>query len=145
MSKLDDFDWDFAETIVEEYKEDAEAGVPNSNGLKAPDGTPDITKIKVPQELVEALIEGKSTYNVNEGCTPKKKVVPKRKKSVPQNRDLQEWVNKFSLLLREGQEILQEMTTVGAIGVNMAGTEDKPKKKKKRVSLKDYVLTRRNS
>lgn len=80
---------------------------------------PDISKIKVPDQLLKGFI------SENTEKTPIKQII---NKTSPNNSFLTESELK---VLQEAQKIISkvlEMTTCGSIGVNMAGSTPKPKK-----------------
>lgn len=90
---------------------------------------PDISNVEVSDDFVSLVTEGKKP-KLN--TQPKKVVENKQEK-------LEELVNKLSGLLGEARELIQEMTSVGNIGVNTMGRATKPKASKAKYLLKYHV------
>lgn len=90
---------------------------------------PDISNIEVSDDFVSLVTEGKK---------PKLKTQPKKVVENKQEK-LEELVNKLSGLLGEARELIQEMTSVGNIGVNTMGRATKPKASKAKYLLKYHV------
>lgn len=87
---------------------------------------PDISKIKVPDDYVTLITEGRKPE-----VKPKPQVQPVKESAQDRMQDL---VERLSTLLSEARKLIEELspgaTTVGNIGVNMAGSKKSKKKKK---------------
>jgi hypothetical protein len=90
----------------------------------------DISEVQVPSDFVNSIVEGKApVVPLNESVTPQAEAVSEPDSS-NQNQDLWDIMEDVKQLLIQVKETLTEMTTVGALGVNLANNTEKPKKKK---------------
>ena len=89
----------------------------------------DISKVKVPNDFVNSIVEGKEPIvPLTESVSPQKEAVSEPDSS-NQNQDLWDIMEDVKQLLIQVKETLTEMTTVGALGVNLANNTEQPKKK----------------
>jgi hypothetical protein len=90
---------------------------------------PDISNVEVSQDFVSLVTEGK------------KPSVKQQPKNIVENKQekLEDLVNKLSSLLGEARELIQEMTSVGSIGVNTMGRATNKKVNKGKYLLKYHV------
>jgi hypothetical protein len=115
---------------------------------------PDIKGVKVPQDFVDLVVEGKKNslppckvcgnQTRDQKCGVCDKHVDEKKASVNSKGRLEELIQQLSSLLKEARSVLNEMTTAGMIGVNTAGpVKEKPKKKRKDINeiVKDVLET----
>jgi len=87
----------------------------------------DISEVQVPEDFVNSIVEGKApVVPLNESVTPQTEAVSGPDSS---NQDLWDIMEEVKQLLIQVKETLTEMTTVGALGVNLANNTEKPKKK----------------
>lgn len=90
---------------------------------------PDISKISVSQDFVSLVTEGKKPV----------KPAPKKVQESTEDR-MQSLVERLSGLLKEARQIMEEMspgcTSVGNIGVNMAGSKKKKSTKLDKIRKK---------
>lgn len=86
----------------------------------------DISDIKVPDDFVTSVVEGKVSK-------PAPKVEPVKPALKPQ-----ELITQFIEVINTGKRLIQEMTSCGMIGVNSAPQKKKEKVKKKK-SIQDIV------
>lgn len=126
---------DLAESILnenfEQYKKEADLPA----GESADPDIPDISNVKVPEEFIQAIVEGKETFSVSRPPVEKQ---PKPKKEVVleeevEEFDIDEFITEFKSLLNKGIFILNELCSSGMIGV---GPGKATKKKKKRYVLR---------
>jgi hypothetical protein len=89
----------------------------------------DISEVQVPDDFVNSIVEGKApVVPLTESVAPQKEAVSEPDSS-NQNQDLWDIMEDVKQLLIQVKETLTEMTTVGAMGVNLANNTEKPKKK----------------
>jgi hypothetical protein len=99
----------------------------------------DISEVQVPSDFVNSIVEGKApvvpliekapVVSLNESITPQTEAVSEPDSS-NQNQDLWDIMEDVKQLLIQVKETLTEMTTVGALGVNLANNTKTPKKPK---------------
>ena len=121
---------DFALSLIEKNKDEYKRSV--SNGLPVsvptPDG-PDYSNIKVDEATVTDIFAksfGLKKKTVSKPIRESRVLEPKKKTKSPE-----ELVAEFEEVLIQARQIIQEMTTCGMLGVNMAGPTKKKKLKKK--------------
>jgi hypothetical protein len=124
---------DFAMSLIEQNKDEYKKSV--SNGLPvsvAPEpNAPDFSKIQVDEATVVDIFArsfGIKKKNVAKPIQESKKIVQKPKPSVKSPEQL---IAEFEQVLVQARGLIQEMTSCGMIGVNMAGPTKKKKIKKK--------------
>ena len=98
----------------------------------------DISEVQVPEDFVNSIVEGKTpvvpliekspVVPLNESVTPQTEAVSEPDSS-NKNQELWDIMEDVKQLLIQVKETLTEMTTVGALGVNLANNTKKPKKK----------------
>lgn len=120
---------DFALSLIEknkdEYKKSVSNGLPVS--VPTPDG-PDYSNIKVDEATVTDIFAksfGLKKKTVSKPIRESRVLESKKTKSP------KELVAEFEQVLVQARQIIQEMTTCGMLGVNMAGPVKKKKIKKK--------------
>ena len=123
---------DFALSLIEknkdEYKRSTSNGLPVS--VPTPDG-PDLSKIQVDEATVTDIFA--KSFGIKKKVVAKpiqesKKIVEKTK---PTSKSPEQLIAEFEQVLTQAKSLIQEMTTCGMIGVNMAGSAKKKKLKKK--------------
>ena len=121
----------FAENLVTEELTKIGRGEslsPASTSVGTEEGMKDIRNIEVPDSFMHQIL-GEST---------EEKTI-----SMPSDqKHLQDLVEKFNKLVEEGRELLQEITSVGGLGVNLGGktnTEDPFKKEQRRKDVKNLI------
>lgn len=111
-----------------EIKKGTIATIPEQNQL-------DVSKISLDESKASDLMS--QCFGVKSEVRPKHKISPPQKiKESDLETKLQIFVTKFSQMLIEGKELINEMTTCGMIGTAQAPTHNKIKKKKKRFNVK---------
>jgi len=112
----------------------------------APKNQPDISKVEVPSSFVQDLME-ETQVGEDKVIEPKTQHVEDSYSGDESNMfgnsadQAQQLLDKFNGLLKEAKKVIDEMTTVGMIGVNMGGPEaTKPKRKKKKKRYSEDVL-----
>jgi hypothetical protein len=125
---------DFAMSLIEQNKDEYKKSV--SNGLPvsvAPDPhAPDFSKIRVDEDTVTDIFA--KSFGIKKKAVEKKPVVEKRVQArvVKENKKSPEQlIAEFEQVLIQARGLIQEMTTCGMLGVNMAGPTKKKKLKKK--------------
>jgi hypothetical protein len=123
---------DFALSLIEknkdEYKRSTANGLPVS--IPTPDG-PDLSKIQVDEATVTDIFAksfGIKKKTVAKPLQESKKIV---EKASPVKKSPEQLIAEFEQVLTQARSLIQEMTTCGMIGVNMAGPAKKKKLKKK--------------
>lgn len=121
---------DFALSLIEKNKDEYKRSV--SNGLPVsvpiPDG-PDYSNIKVDEDTVTDIFAKSFGLKKKPVSKPIKEFrVIQTKKSV---RSPEVLIAEFEEVLSQARYLIQEMTTCGMVGVNMAGPTKKKKLKKK--------------
>ena len=123
---------DFALSLIEknkdEYKRRTANGLPVS--IPTPDG-PDLSKIQVDEATVTDIFAksfGIKKKTVAKPLQESKKIV---EKASPVKKSPEQLIAEFEQVLTQARSLIQEMTTCGMIGVNMAGPAKKKKLKKK--------------
>ena len=123
---------DFAMSLIEqnknEYKKSVSNGLPVS--MPTPEG-PDLSKIQVDEATVTDIFAKSFGIKKKAVATPvqeSKKIVEKTK---PTRKSPEQLIAEFEQVLTQARSLIQEMTTCGMIGVNMAGPAKKKKLKKK--------------
>jgi hypothetical protein len=123
---------DFAMSLIEqnkdEYKRSTANGLPVS--VPTPEG-PDFSKIQVDEATVTDIFArsfGIKKKAVAKPIQESKKIVEKTK---PTRKSPEQLIAEFEQVLTQARSLIQEMTTCGMIGVNMAGPAKKKKLKKK--------------
>lgn len=121
---------DFALSLIEnnkdEYKQSTTNGLPVS--VPMPDG-PDYSNIKVDEDTVTDIFAksfGIKKKPVSKPIKESRIVQPKKTTRSPEI-----LIAEFEQVLSQARHLIQEMTTCGMIGVNMAGSTKKKKLKKK--------------
>jgi hypothetical protein len=124
---------DFAMSLIERNKDEYKKSV--SNGLPvsvAPEpNAPDFSKIQVDEATVVDIFArsfGIKKKTVAKPIQESKKIVQKPKSSMKSPEQL---IAEFEQVLVQARGLIQEMTSCGMIGVNMAGAAKKKKIKKK--------------
>jgi hypothetical protein len=127
---------DFAEQILaQEQQKPTSPSLQAAPSVYSPDlgNQVDISEVQVPNDFVNSIAEGKApVVPLIESVAPQKEAVSEPDSS-NQNQDLWDIMEDVKQLLIQVKETLTEMTTVGALGVNLANntkTPEKPKKKK---------------
>jgi len=92
--------------------------------------SPDISDVEVPMDFVNSITGVKSSLKPLTETTNKQTNLEDKAKNI---------ISQLSNLLTEAKEVINEMTTVGMIGVNMAGPQ-KPVKKKVRKKNTESTL-----
>jgi len=127
----------FAEQILSEDLGKIEAGeAPAPIGGITPDPEQkDITRVEVPNSFMATVLN----EEVSElGAIP---LAPKEPINEPDETSLEDMALRLHELITEAQSLLKEMTTVGALGVNLSGgTKRKKKKKKKKRELNPWAV-----
>jgi hypothetical protein len=125
---------DFAMSLIEQNKDEYKKSV--SNGLPVsvtPDPyAPDLSKIRVDEDTVTDIFA--KSFGIKKKAVEKKPVVEKRvpARVVKENKKSPEQlIAEFEQVLIQARGLIQEMTTCGMLGVNMAGPTKKKKLKKK--------------
>lgn len=122
---------DFALSLIEKNKDEYKHGI--SNGLPVatprPDG-PDYSNIRVDEDTVTDIFArsfGIKKKAVSKPIRESRMLEPKKKpKKSPE-----QLIAEFEVVLSQARSLIQEMTSCGMIGVNMAGPVKKKKIKKK--------------
>lgn len=124
---------DFAMSLIQKNKDEYKRSV--SNGLPVsvtPDPTaPDFSKIHVDEATVTDIFA--KSFGIKKKVVAKpiqesKKIIEKKK---PASKSPEQLIAEFEQVLTQAKSLIQEMTTCGMIGVNMAGPAKKKKLKKK--------------
>lgn len=124
---------DFALSLIEKNKDEYKRSV--SNGLPVsvtPDPrAPDFSKIQVDEATVTDIFA--KSFGIKKKVVAKpiqesKRIIEKPK---PTNKSPEQLIAEFEQVLTQARSLIQEMTTCGMIGVNMAGPAKKKLKKKK--------------
>jgi len=107
---------------------------------------PDISHVEVPNYFVKSITESNGDcskaltevkVSVDEGVAP---VDPQGStEPLSEMTELKTLIQELKDMIIDVKNTLSEMTTVGAIGVNMAGPEDKKKKKKASTDVEDLL------
>jgi|TARA_R110000824_G_scaffold175014_1_gene353259 hypothetical protein len=127
---------DFAEQILAQEQQQASSKVAPPSFESDPSfyspevgNQIDISEVEVPDDFINSIMEGKApVVPLTEGVTPKTEAIPNAVPST-QNQDLWNIMEEVKQLLIQVKETLTEMTTVGALGVNLANNTEQPKKK----------------
>mgnify|MGYP003122118666 CR=1 FL=1 len=85
---------------------------------------PDVSNIEVPVDFVASIAEGKAPEVVQESTPEVSEPQP-----LTEVAELKSLVSELKELVSEMKQTISEMTTVGSIGVNMAGAQSKDTKK----------------
>lgn len=85
---------------------------------------PDVSNIEVPADFVASIAEGKAPEVVQESTPEVSEPQP-----LTEVAELKSLVSELKELVSEMKQTISEMTTVGSIGVNMAGAQSKDTKK----------------
>lgn len=142
---------DFAEQLIQKdstlIKEGKKSPIPSVNnpafGLEEPKDQPDIRQINLEDDYHKRILAESFGENVEEDTTlvhrPRRQL--KLVESKKSERTPEDILDEFIFVVEKGKELIQEMTTVGMLGVNLGGPEaTKSKKKKKKTrSLDDWV------
>tara|TARA_R110000868_G_scaffold13711_3_gene63596 strand:- start:24527 stop:24973 length:447 start_codon:yes stop_codon:yes gene_type:complete len=132
---------DFALDILKEMAKDPKKSLAPSlkESTMEAIGAPDIKNVEVSVDFVNSIIEGKNSI-VKPRVQETKKVVPiKESKEVR----LQSLVERLSGLVKEAKLLMEEMTSTGNIGVNMAGPGNKAGKSPKKSKLSYGAMLKR--
>tara|TARA_Y100000296_G_C5139954_1_gene240408 strand:+ start:762 stop:1238 length:477 start_codon:yes stop_codon:yes gene_type:complete len=118
----------FAEQLLTEDLEKIEAGTKPApvEGITQDPEQRDITNIEVPKSFMSAVLNEEVSESEAPSLTPKELI------NEPDETSLEDMALRLHELINEAQLLLKEMTTVGALGVNLSGGTKKRKKKKKK-------------
>jgi hypothetical protein len=121
---------DFALSLIQKNKDEYKHGI--SSGLPVatprPDG-PDYSNIRVDEDTVTDIFAksfGIKKKAVSKSIKESQVVAPKKTTKSPE-----QLIAEFEVVLSQARSLIQEMTSCGMIGVNMAGPVKKKKKLKK--------------
>jgi hypothetical protein len=122
---------DFAMSLIEqnknEYKKSTSNGLPVS---VTPDPkAPDFSKIHVDEETVTDIFA--KSFGIKRKPVSKKLHESRREQPRKQTKSPEQLIAEFEQVLTQAKGLIQEMTSCGMIGVNMAGPAKKKKLKKK--------------
>lgn len=123
---------DFAMSLIQknkdEYKRSVSNGLPVSTPI--PEG-PDLSKIQVDEATVTDIFA--KSFGIKKKVVAKPIQESKRlvEKPRPTSKSPEQLIAEFEQVLTQARSLIQEMTTCGMIGVNMAGPTKKKKLKKK--------------
>lgn len=98
---------------------------------------PDVSNIEVPVDFVASIAEGKAPEVVQESTPEVSEPQP-----LTEVAELKSLVSELKELVSDLKQTLSEMTTVGALGVNMAGAQSKDTKKKDKEDDVKEILKR---
>ena len=123
---------DFAEQLIAQERVSGKGGntSPTLNPVQSaysPDVTqqaPDISNVVVPDDFVASISEGKEPVIQQESAPEVTEQQP-----ITEVAELKSLVSELKELVSEMKQVIQEATTVGSIGVNMAGSTSKDTKK----------------
>jgi len=93
---------------------------------EADPSVPDISNINISAEDVDALLEGRNVSNKERKRVGRKVVAEGPSKK----RDLLDILAEFTEIMSQAKDLIAEMTTCGAIGVNLAPKKSSKKKTK---------------
>jgi len=123
---------DFAMSLIEqnkdEYKRSTANGLPVS--IPTPDG-PDLSKIQVDEATVTDIFARSFGIKKKAVARPVQESKRVEERIKPKTKSPEQLIAEFEQVLVQARGLIQEMTTCGMIGVNMAGPGKKKKKKKK--------------
>jgi hypothetical protein len=121
---------DFAMSLIEqnknEYKRSTSNGLPVS--IPTPDG-PDLSKIQVDEATVTDIFA--RSFGIKKKAVARPVQESKRVEERTKTKSPEQLITEFEQVLVQARGLIQEMTSCGMIGVNMAGPGKKKKKKKK--------------
>ena len=122
----------FAEQLLTEDLEKIEAGTKPApvEGITQDPEQKDITSIEVPMSFMSEILNEEVSESEAPSLTPKELI------NEPDETSLEDMALRLHELINEAQLLLKEMTTVGALGVNLSGGTKKKKKKKKNLWAK---------
>lgn len=123
---------DFAMSLIQNNKDEYKRGV--SNGLPVPAPTPqgpDLSKIEIDEATVTDIFA--KSFGIKKKVVAKPIQESKRvvEKTMPERKSPEQLIAEFEQVLTKAKGLIQEMTSCGMIGVNMAGSAKKKKLKKK--------------
>jgi hypothetical protein len=121
---------DFAMSLIEqnknEYKRSTSNGLPVS--IPTPDG-PDLSKIQVDEATVTDIFA--RSFGIKKKAVARPVQESKRVEERTKTKSPEQLIAEFEQVLVQARGLIQEMTSCGMIGVNMAGAAKKKKIKKK--------------
>jgi hypothetical protein len=124
---------DFAMSLIEQNKDEYKKSV--SNGLPvsvAPEpNAPDFSKIQVDEATVVDIFARSFGIKKKAVARPVQESKRVEERIKPKTKSPEQLIAEFEQVLTQAKGLIQEMTSCGMIGVNMAGPAKKKKLKKK--------------
>ena len=121
---------DFALSLIEKNKDEYKRSVSNGLPVATPEPQgPDLTKIQVDEETVTDIFA--KSFGIKRKPVSKKLHESRREEPKKQSKSPEQLIAEFEQVLTQAKGLIQEMTSCGMIGVNMAGPAKKKKLKKK--------------
>jgi hypothetical protein len=148
---------DFAEQLIAQGQTEPTKGIappvfegdPSVYSADVAAQAPDISEVVVPNDFVNSIVESKGDFSqaLAESKAPVERVAGPQAPQGPieplsEMTELKTLIQELKDMIVEVKNTLSEMTTVGAIGVNMAGPEKKKKKSKKPSTGYEAMLQR---
>ena len=120
----------FAEQLLSEELGKIEAGEAPApvGGITPSPNQKDITRVEVPSSFLSEVLNEEVSETKAIPLTPKEPI------NEPDETSLEDMALRLHELITEAQLLLKEMTTVGALGVNLSGGTKRKKKKKKKIN-----------
>jgi len=121
---------DFALSLIQKNKDEYKHGVSNGLPVATPrsDG-PDYSNIKVDEDTVTDIFA--RSFGIKKKAVSKSIKEYRREQPRKQSKSPEQLIAEFEQVLSQAKGLIQEMTSCGMIGVNMAGPAKKKKIKKK--------------